>query len=360
MIKLSIIKILFFLAFCLQVCLFWGCAEPKSVSSKKHIINDSIDTYPNPDEAIIIRTVNGKDVKLKLDGKLHWIDNIQGDYHPLEVKEVYPGVVYFDKYYPPSDTLYPNRVKDRIEFFDKSYNLIKTFIIDDNNPFLRATDDVKVEQYVFNIGENYIVGRADSNVQNIITRHLVYSKIEYQNTFSKLLFSRLLVTDNNEILGEDSYFTILNKEGEILFSKMFPKLKTSFPKITRDGRFILFSILPIETVSNAGIKHQTEGFQIWDIENDRLVYKEWNDDPNMWIAEPTIDPQSGYLCIDYTFPNSKEKGQQLIIFSNREMILYSKTFTVEQWTEISLNWFKKYKSMDNLPNYFQFQEQKLK
>jgi len=327
----------------------------------------SVDTIPLKKKRIT-RTVEGKKMDFFLDGHYFWYSPEY--YEKVKfIEEVKPGIVFYKKTiksdYDGSKDKIPEKngmvVPDKIEFFDKDYTLINSFDIDKNNPFLKnVPPDIRVRMQYFDAEDTEFLPKSQRTGKEIVKEYHLWTIMEFQDGYSKVLYEKYSVSDYGQILSATNNMVVLDTLGNQIFNHTCSE-ETSFPVISRDGKYAIFSILTIETTSNAGIKnHQEEGFEIWNIQRNKQIYSERNDDPNMRIGEPFITPNSGLLIINYYYPNSKEISKKEYAFDPKSKILYSRVFSTDEWKDISMNWKTKYKSFPNLIKIFDYKIKVLK
>ena len=324
--------------------------------SLSKVENDTVTT------GLIKRTVNGNIIELKLDGRYTWRDPNETNHALNFVEEVYPGVVHFRKYFEQrlldeysEETIqvkFP--VNDKIEFFDENNNLIKTFLVDQNNPYLNPQNGITIREHYINEEFAEYSPPADKSELEKVTEYHLKTSIEFNSGFSKINYWVDLVKDQRKILGKKTTLVILDTLGNEIFNHEFDGF-ASPPAITKNKKYVIFAQFPIESLADADIITKTDGFEIWDTEANTRIYKEENDNPDRWISLPFIDDHGKILVQKYTYPNSKILGEHVVLFDSENKVLYRRDFSVEQWREISLNWYKKYKSFAGLINSFEFE-----
>ena len=211
----------------------------------------------------------------------------------------------------------------------------------------------------FDAEDTEFLPKSQRTGKEIVKEYHLWTIMEFQDGYSKVLYEKYSVSDHGQILSVTNNMVVLDTLGNQIFNHTCSE-ETSFPVISRDGKYAIFSILTIETTSNAGIKnHQEEGFEIWNIQRNKQIYSERNDDPNMRISEP-ISNKSGLLKINYTYPNSKEISQKSYLFNPKSNILYSRVFSTDEMKDIAFKWKTKYKSYTNLIKIFDYKIKVLK
>ncbi|GAB4260550.1 MAG: hypothetical protein Kow0027_28020 [Saprospiraceae bacterium] len=323
------------------------------------------DTIPGKKPMEFIKKVNGQEVILNLTGNYHKKLEFENREYPLEIKEVYPGIVYYDKYdtvkvlsYNRGDStmIYP-RVKDALEFYDQG-RLVNRYVLDAHNPYLKKSKGVGIIKNFSNAEyESFLPPNKREEVGKV-TEWQLHSLVENQGPLSKIIYFKKELVDGIWIVGAATTIVVLDSLGKELWNHEYPG-HTSLPALSLDGTYALFAILPIETVNNSGIKTQTEGFEIWDTQTNTLLHREMNDDPNMWIIGATGSDNYSQLRTGYTYPNDKDISCLRIYFDYNKMVIHKRIFTTLEWNEISMNWYKKYKNLDGLMSHFIFQNYNL-
>jgi hypothetical protein len=309
---------------------------------------DQMDTLRN-----LIRNLNGVEVNVSLDGRFKKSIRFNGHEYPISIWEAYPNVLFIQKYFeeerernyssPPQSFLFERPVMDRIEFFDARGSLISTFNLDENNPYLRSSGDIHIRPYYSDAENTFFSPTSEMEKGEKISTHFVNTVVEQQGAFTRIAYRLEKVTNKGKIKEVYTTLVVLSDNGETLFNYETENL-ASLPAISDKGQYLMFAHLPLETAVNTMIKTHTEGFQIWDIAAQSPIYKEENDDPNMYIATPHIGTESGYLIIDYTYPNSTEIADKVYLFDPISLNLYSRIRTRAERKELVDNWFSNYKN----------------
>ncbi|MEL6637738.1 MAG: hypothetical protein AAFW73_18285 [Bacteroidota bacterium] len=318
-----------------------------------------------PDSLVPIpRQVNGKELLLLLDGNFQWSSTFTEHRHPLEVREVHPGVVYFDTYHadqrPTHDTAETitteQRVKDRIEFYQHQ-QLVRTFDLDQNNPYLSSPQTITVKQHYGDAeGTAYLPPSQRGKAGPVHEYHL-RQHLETQDRFSKVVYWKREVTREGYVVATATTLIILDEKGRIVFQREHPGF-SSVPVISPDGAYVLFASLPVETVSNAGIKTQPEGFEIWDTQKQQLLHRDVNDDPDRWIGGVTVTKTC--LRVEYTMPNDEHHDSFQVLFDPVELKLYTKKFSSEEWKTVGRLWKEIDGDFLKLRAHFDFEQKNIK
>lgn len=336
-----------------------------------NIAEEVLDITPAIGDTIVpIRiTVHGVQVEIRLNGKFSTEIHLEDHEYPLKIWESRPGVLFIQKYhvrtgYNERTELhfkYELPVMDRIEFYDSQHKLQSIFDVDAHNPYLKPNDSIKVMPYFFDSEGIRFLPEDEHLADDGLGSHWVHTIVsgngsESKSKFIEVTYTAYEVSKSNKMLGAKSTQVVLDTEGSKLFCKEFP-YKTSTPVVANDGSHLLFSILPIEAAENAGMKTQNEGFEIWDIDKALRIYRSENENPDMWIAEPVKDELTGWLCVDYTFPNSIELSRHQYLFDPQEEVLYDRIITTSEMKEFTVNWFKKYRSWKSIVELIAFRKQ---
>jgi len=301
----------------------------------------------------LIRSLNGVEVNVSLDGGFRKSIRFDGHEYPLSIWEAYPNVLFIQKYFEEErgegysgdqhTLLFERPVMDRVEFFDAPGRLISTFNLDENNPYLNSSSDVQIRPYYSDAEHTSFSPSSELEKGEKISTHFVNTVVDQQGSFTRIAYRLDRVTNKGKIREVYTTLVVLNDKGEVLFNREIDK-QASLPAISNDGLYLMFAHMPIETTINAMVKTRAEGFQIWDIAAQSPIYKEENDDPNMYIAMPYIGTEFGYLVIDYTYPNSTEIADKVYLFDPVNLNLYSRVRTIAERKEIGDNWISKYKN----------------
>lgn len=293
-----------------------------------------------------------------------WSQKKAGMEYPQEVKEISKGVVLYPRltsYITPHGTLAESFRESWLEFFDEDYNLIGNYNIVKNNPFLNDTiPDAKLTEYFYNKGEGYTyLTDKNKRKRKIISDQWVYAQAKTQNSLTIIKYRRLLASQDGYIVGSHYHFKVLDRLGNVISEMDSHYDQLTGVTFSPDGRAALLAYTQGETTNSDGIKNASEGFEIWDLSKNELIYIEVNEDPNMRISSPNLQVDDGFIKVRYTFPNSKEISNLLVLYDFQKQSIFKYKFSTIERNEVSLNWFKKYKSYRNLMNYYKFKEEKL-
>jgi len=326
--------------------------------------NQSINTISIKSKTIQ-RMVEGKMMNFTLNGNFKWgikISENDGD-KVILIDEVEPGIVHYRKTiivkYPVNahntrETL--NIIPDRFEFFDSNYNLINTFDIEKNNPFLQNVPSGIIIRNQYSDAETVaFLPKSKQTGKEKVKEYQLWTSITFQDGFSIVGYGIYMVSNSGWIIDNASYMIVLDRLGNKVFEHKYPA-PISFPVMSLDGKYALFSIMQIETTSNSGVKTQSEGFEIWNTKKNKQIYSERNNDSNMWIGEPFFSKESNMLIIKYSYPNSKEIASKDYYFDLINKTLYSRIYTTSEYSDLTWHWRTKYKTYRNLINYFDFEK----
>ncbi len=316
--------------------------------------SNQLDTLP-----VITKVVNNTLVEVRLDGQFSTKVHLEGHEYPLKVWESRPGVLFIQKYHVRTGYneredryfRYERPVMDRIEFYDTEHRLLSVYDVDAHNPYLKPHDSIQVLPYYFDSEGTGYWPDEERPLDDGLGAYWVHTVVsgngnESRSNHIELTYTAYEISKTGRMLGAKTTQVILDLKGREIFRMEFP-YKTSTPVVANDGSHLLFSILPIETTENAGIKTQQEGFEIWDIHRMARLYKADNEDGGMWVAEPVKDEPSGWLCIGFTFPNYQELSRHQYLFDPQTKTLYDRVFTTEEMSSIRIqsskynySWFK--------------------
>ncbi len=326
--------------------------------------SNQLDTLP-----VITKVVNNTLIEVRLDGQFSTKVHLEDHEYPLKVWESRPGVLFIQKYHVRTSYneredryfRYERPVMDRIEFYDTEQRLLSVYEVDAHNPYLNPHDSIQVLPYYFDSEGPGYWPNEERPLNDGLGAYWVHTVVsgngnESRSNHIELTYTAYEISKAGRMLGVKTTQVILDLKGREIFRMEFP-YKTSTPVVANDGSHLLFSILPIETTENAGIKTQQEGFEIWDIHRMARLYKADNDNAGMWVAEPVKDGPSGWLRISYSFPNSKELSRHQYLFDPQTETLYDRVFTTDEMRELTKNWFIKYHTWKTVVEIYPFRKQ---
>ncbi len=308
------------------------------------------------------KIVNGEEVIVSLTGNYHKTLKFPNKEYPLEVKEVYPGIVTYDKYdsikiipYHQEDSIRIfNRVVDEIEFYENG-KFLSSYDVDQNNPYLKGRDGIKIMNHYSDAeGTEVLIDRTEYKKYTIDTYHLNQNVTSHGSCTSINYWKHEI--SNGLIVSTPNTLIILDSLGNMIFNQDYEK-SMDVPVIDSEGKYLMCAFAGVETVDQSGFKFQEDGFEIWQITPKEIMHVEVNENSDMWVDGSTID-ESLLICT-YSFPNSKIKSTALYMFDVSSTAFIYKEFDTKAWTEISMNWFKTYKSHKGLISKFQFESKSL-
>jgi hypothetical protein len=318
----------------------------------------------------LYRQLAGERIEVLLDGTFSVSKTVEGHKRPLRMWEPYPGVLYIQKYFEGTaydqrggrEYKYEQPVLNRIEFFDSHQHHISSYDVDAHNPYLSPEGGIRVRQYFYDAEGASFMPEAERSSSDKIDEYWVHTIVNGQgNDFSGrhvwLMYKAYLISEEGWIWGALTTHVVLDTTGKEIFRREHPYM-ASAPAVAEDGSHLLFSILPIETTENAGIKMQTEGFEIWDIKNMKQLYKNENSDPNMWVSEPWRDDLSDWLGISYVYSNSAELQKYVYLFDPVRRIVYDRAMTNIEMITLRKDW-SKFRSWSKVVEMFSFNEKSL-
>lgn len=298
------------------------------------------------------RKINGKDFVLKLDGafqKKFEFPNIES---PLEVKEVYPGIVYFDQYdsikilpYHQNDSTWVvNKEIGYLEFYEDK-KLYKRVDINQLNPYLHESENIKILNNYSDAERTDVLHQNDGSKEYVIDTYHLNQSIKNHGPFTTINFWKREISDGL-IIKTQTNIKVLDSLGVTIFNEEFNNTM-SLPVIDSRGEYLMASFSPVETANSSGIKLQPDGFEIWEINPKKILFHEINEDGDMWVSTP-LRSEENTFTIKYTFPNNKDLGQKIFYFNPKDGQLGFRIFKTKEWEKISQEWFTKYKSYEEL------------
>jgi|GEM_PF-4297626 len=299
-----------------------------------------------------IREINDKAFELKLSGNFYKTFKFEDQEYPLEVKEVYPGIVYYDKYdsmrilpYHQEDSIWSvTRVKDKVEFYDAD-KLVNTIILDSINPYLkRGTHGNIMKHFSDAEGTDVLANRDPGKDYSIDSYHLTQN-VQNQGPYTIINFWNHEISDG-WIVNTPTTILILDSLGQEVFNQEYER-HMSVPAIDLRAKYLMIAFSGVETVNTSGAKVQSDGFEIWQIQPKKILHLEVNKEENMSVSTPVFVDNT-YLKINFSYPNSKDTSQLIFAFKHSTKELGYRVFLTKEWEEISLNWFKKYKTHTKL------------
>ena len=314
------------------------------------------DTIPPSNHKVIRREVDGKTVTLSPNGEYKWQHPEQENKATYFIEEVYPKVVYYNKFLQqkivnadsPDDTVfYKQVVPDRVEFFDSNYNVLKIFDIDEHNPYLKVSNDVWVRPY-YNDSEKYgFLSKKQQTKEYLIKEHHTRTVVENQDGFVKINYYNRFVTEERWVVDVRTTTLVLDKQGREVFRKEYNGL-CSTPAVSLNGEFLLISILPDESVYNE------MSFEVWDLQSKAKFYERKNADPDLWLNG--IEAKGSTLRVEYTYLNSKKYDSFQLLFDTKNLKLFQKRFTKNEWQKVGNIWKEIDGDFLRLLDYFSFEE----
>jgi hypothetical protein len=353
-------------AICVLTVVDISCAQKVNEYEADKSISESIDNHDaNVPDSLkpksIEREIEGEKVKLKLDGKLDWEKKIEDVEYPLQINEVYPDIVVFDKldtlilpYNDASENKVVISAKERIEFFNKSGKLINIYSFYEDNPYLVSNSNIKVRLHYGNAeGTGIPSEEIKANLDGPDEYHVTYHMDNYKG-YSLITYQKTEVTTEGWILNTLSTIVVLDSVGNIIFENEQDGIG-SVPVISDDGKYLLLAFYNKETV-NSSMSNINERFQFWDIKRNKLLYSEINDDKKRSLSSPVNTSNGSYMYIGYSYPNSKYKSKKYYIFDCKKEKLYTRLMTANEMKEIRKYWYDRKYSYEQLIEDYQFNQ----
>ncbi len=284
------------------------------------------------------KIVNGEEVIVSLTGNYHKTLKFPNKEYPLEVKEVYPGIVTYDKYdsikiipYHQEDSIRIfNRVVDEIEFYENG-KFLSSYDVDQNNPYLKGREGIKIMNHYSDAeGTEVLINREKGEKYLIDTYHL-RQNVSNHGPYTSINYWKNEISQG-WIVNSITTIVVSDSTGNVIFSEEYDRMMSP-PAISPNGKYLMVGFSGVETANNAGVKFQSDGFEIWQTVPEKILHKEENNDPDMWIAGVNYSLDAGFLSASFTHPNSKERMTTSYIFSPT-------TLEFKQYTKDKL-WYSK-------------------
>ncbi|MDA8693174.1 hypothetical protein N9L92_03860 [Saprospiraceae bacterium] len=308
--------------------------NPDIKVSKSDNISQTIDSIPL---VKLQKEIDGEEViiEFSIDQKFDeygqrvlWSQKREGMEYPMEVKEIRKGVIIyprFTSYITPNGTVAKGFREKLLEFYDEEYKLISHFDIVENNPYLKDTiAGAKLTEYFYNIAERYRY-LINKEIKKKISQQWVYARAYIQDSLVIIDYNRLLASTDGYIVGAQYHFIVLDIKGNIIAKLQSEHDHLIGVSFGPDGKYAILGYTPGETASNAGIKSEKDGFEIWDLKKNKIIYKEENHDPNKWIS--SVSFLNDYLSVYFDFPNNEELVSEWKAFNIKSHKLYTHTVT---------------------------------
>ncbi len=330
-------------------------------------------------DGILYRIIEGKEVAINLKKPANkrieyprtvWRGTPTKQKTALEVIEIYPHVLEFRSMFKEKRwDAYENRhyeyeraIPTEIQFFDKDYKYLRSFYIRENNPFLKDTIvGAKLTEYFYNIAEFYsYLPKSEQKGTEKISDQWVYAGISLCESLPiEVIYRTEYATKQNDIIGGKYLYILLDSLGNKINEFTTDYQQLSGAAFTPDAKYAMIGFTQGETTINAGVKSEPEGFELWDLEKKQLLHRETNDNPNMWITNPTYLPDLKILGIGYTYPLSvnpkykkdKNNPASMSIHFNidtKELYSYYVTIGMREESFRYLDKHRKYKSWDEI------------
>lgn len=293
--------------------------QTKEIPGPENELAEIVGKNPNPDLAAelqeflktdtFFRRINGHDFPLLLNGNFHRSFKFPGHEYPLDVKEVYPGIVFFDKYdtlkifsSPRKDSIvHIRRVTDRVEFFEKG-QLVRSVVLDEINPYLDEKTDVQIiNHYSDAEGVSVFLGGKEK-----IDVHHLRQYVTENEGFTLANFWKNEIASAS-ITNTSTTVMVFDSTGSPVFIQEFEGLISS-PAIDPNGKYLMVSFSGEETVHNAGIKTQNDGFELWNIAEKKLLHRVVNPLEEYFVGTPTWSSENLSLGISFDNINSNTKN----------------------------------------------------
>ncbi len=296
-------------------------------------------------DGILYRTIEGEEVKIKLNGKFRTVvggtKNKNGagsgyDTLPLLIDEVIPNVVRYDQYveddfiseYDHKPYHHKRPEPKLLEFFNEEGKLIKTYDIEANNPYIHNNaKNIRIKREFWD-SEIYDYAPPELHKENEIivayhTRTFCKADSDAKN-FVNVMYRNSEISQKGWIRRVMTTNRVFNAKGAIVWEHQWEGL-SEIPAITGDGQC---GMIAFYEYASANGSTGLGGWELWDIKNTSLLYKEINTDPNRIISGLTSSiVNNQYLKVSYTFPYSDAKGDEFNIFIPNNKYFLRRNFT---------------------------------
>ncbi len=255
------------------------------------------------------KIVNGEEVIVSLTGNYHKTLKFPNKEYPLEVKEVYPGIVTYDKYdsikiipYHQEDSIRIfNRVVDEIEFYENG-KFLSSYDVDQNNPYLKGREGIKIMNHYSDAeGTEVLINREKGEKYLIDTYHL-RQNVSNHGPYTSINYWKNEISQG-WIVNSITTIVVSDSTGNVIFSEEYDRMMSP-PAISPNGKYLMVGFSGVETVNNAGVKFQSDGFELWQIKPKKNLYVKTNSESNYWIGNPTYSTINNALGISFSNSSS--------------------------------------------------------
>ena len=312
--------------------------------------------------------IDAFEVPIHLTGAFAWSsEQIQktiykeGNRSPLLIKELYPGVLYYSKWvqhHPSSKNR--SRETDKLEYYDEKGQLLKTYAVDDNNPYLQKYPDLV--NHFYN-AEGGMVATDDKNAdRKIHFKNSTTSVHVDENTgFTQVKYTLYNSNKEGRVIDFITTFLVIDTLGNEVNRLADEELHINDTYVTPDGRFLALCTGGMEDMNGSGEEmngHQLYGIRIYDLEGMELIYEN--------IGKYSDGVSYGWDKKEMIFfrlkNDTNEKNQGYIFLVDPlQRIEYKRLFTNKEWKIISSKAYKewKHKSLQQqVFNFFDFNVKK--
>ncbi|MEO1263222.1 MAG: hypothetical protein AAFZ15_30710 [Bacteroidota bacterium] len=207
---------------------------------------------------------------------------------PLYIKEFYPGVISYTKWVkqnPESENF--STENDQLEFYDEGGKLLKTFHVDESNPFLKLYPGIVNNFYNAEgklIDKNEEPSRKEVHFRN--STNSVY--IDEQTGFSQIIYTLYNSNKNGNVIDFRTTLILLDTLGNEVNRLSDKELFINDTYITPDGKFLAIctgGMVDINNFGNAMNGHREYGIQIFNLKNMSLIYQnsgQYSDGVSHW------------------------------------------------------------------------------
>ena len=286
--------------------------------------------------------IDAFEVPIHLTGAFAWSsEQIQktiykeGNRSPLLIKELYPGVLYYSKWvqhHPSSKNR--SRETDKLEYYDEKGQLLKTYAVDDNNPYFQKYPDLV--NHFYN-AEGGMIATDDKNAdRKIHFKNSTTSVHVDENTgFTQVKYTLYNSNKEGRVIDFITTFLVIDTLGNEVNRLADEELHINDTYVTPDGRFLALCTGGMENMNGSGEEmngHQLYGIRIYDLAEMELIYKnkgKYSDgvsggwDSQNWVKFRLKNDSDETNRGEFHFVNPSERVE------------YYRVFTYEEWGRVT-------------------------
>lgn len=268
---------------------------------------------------------------------------------PLYIRELYPGIIYYSKWMqhnPESKNV--STEFDKLEYYDEHGNLLKTYDVDAQNPYLKKYPDLVNNFY--NAEGNVVDENSDPESKEIHFRSSTNSVFVDENTgFTQIDYMLYNSNKHGNVINFITTFIVLDTLGNEINRLVDKELYINDTYVTPDGKFLALCTGGMVNINNFGDDmngHRDMGILIYDLADMSLIYENggrYSDgvsggwDNSEWIRFRLKNDSEEEIKGDIYFIDPVNKVE------------YKKTFSYTEWNILRTKTYKEWKGK-NLKN----------